>query len=160
MIRRIAVTAPLRASPDEVGDAIGARGVSIFPEAVQVDEDAGFAVAEKVTVNVNRLAAHTWAVEISPVGHRRWLPAFDGRMTIARIVGDGVQLVLKGTYRPPLGWIGAVADHVAGGRIARRSIGRFLHAAAVEIDREVRRQRESRPMAVAPYPPDLRSRAR
>jgi hypothetical protein len=159
MRRRVAAAAPVHAFADEAVAAIVDLGPDMFPQKVDVDDSDGFSVGEKVNVSMARLAPYTWSVEFSPVGHSRWLPQFDGRLTIVR-AGNGVQLVLRGVYTPPLGWIGAIADQLAGGRVARRSIDRFLHDAAAEVDRHACDRRESGPTRMAPYPPDLRTGGR
>lgn len=156
MKRRVVTAAPIRATVTDTIEAVGRCGAALFPEKVDIEDNKGLSVAEKVSVTLTRLAEPTWAVAWIPAGHSKWLPAFEGRLNVMRIKGNGTQLVLRGLYEPPFGWFGALGDHLAGNRLARRSVAQMAHRLAEQIDDEVRRHRDSEPTAVAPYPPDLR----
>ena len=55
------------------------------------------------------------------------------------------QLSLIGTYRPPLGAVGAVGDAVLGHRLADAAVHRFVREVADRIVREVRHRRSLQP---------------
>lgn len=158
MTARTAATAPVHLSLEQATHAIAALGDKAFPESIGVDDRHGLSMKEKVAVKMARLATLTWAVEMSPTGHSITFPEFSGRLTLVRVGPDAVQLVLRGNYTPPLGLLGAVADRLFIGRVANRSLSRFLQAAAREIEHAARWQRERNPVSVAVYPPDLRGR--
>jgi hypothetical protein len=55
-----------------------------------------------------------------------WLfPTFDGGLEVEE-THDGTELRLVGSCRPPLGRLGAVADEIAGFRLARAALDAFL----------------------------------
>ncbi|MFA9445497.1 hypothetical protein [Egicoccus sp. AB-alg6-2] len=63
----------------------------------------------------------------------RLLPAFDGELGL-HVLGTGrVTLILDGRYVPPGGSVGAALDGVALGRLANRSLERFLEDLAQRL---------------------------
>jgi hypothetical protein len=103
--------------------------------------------------------AAAWDVAWAPVAHRRLLPAFDGSLVVTAD-GWGSRLRLRGGYRPPFGPLGAVFDAAVGGRIARRSIDRFLDGLVQHVAAEAVRRRDLAPFHPAAAPPDLNPRRR
>lgn len=54
------------------------------------------------------------------------LPTFEGEIGVHRGDGDGVTLVLHGSYEVPLGPVGQAVDAMVLGRVARASVVRLL----------------------------------
>jgi hypothetical protein len=161
MKRRIAVTAPVRATAEEARAVVNDWGVRILPDTVQVKDRTGLSVAETVRIELTpttslRPPARVWAIRWQPVGHGRVLPMLTGRLEVVEI-GDEAELCLTGAYRVPLGILGALADRLRGSAVAHRSLSEFLDDAARRVEVEARGRRESGPLRVADYPPDLRS---
>ncbi|MFA9429005.1 hypothetical protein [Egicoccus sp. AB-alg2] len=68
-----------------------------------------------------------------PARTDRFLPAFDGELGM-HVAGDGrMTLILDGRYVPPGGAVGAALDGVALGRLAQRSLERFLEDVAERL---------------------------
>ncbi|HUH08615.1 MAG TPA: hypothetical protein VML96_12525, partial [Egibacteraceae bacterium] len=70
----------------------------------------------------------SWTPEAEPsdlVPLRAMLPSFDGQVGV-RSDADGCALVLRGTYEPPGGVIGAAADATALHAVAAITAARFL----------------------------------
>lgn len=65
----------------------------------------------------------------------RLLPAFDGELGL-HVLDSGagrITLILDGRYVPPGGSVGAALDGVAMGRVAQRSLERFLEDLAANL---------------------------
>ena len=58
--------------------------------------------------------------------HPKLFPVMHADLYISDVEGDHVGLRVHGDYQAPLGVVGAVADSLAGRRIAEKSIRRFL----------------------------------
>lgn len=81
---------------------------------------------------------HRWVVTIGPLGATRFLPNFAGALAIGQRDARTV-LALSGTYRPPLGALGAFGDGLLGHRLVRQSLERFLGEVAERIELEADR---------------------
>lgn len=55
-----------------------------------------------------------------------FFPALEGQMEIAALGGSSTQLGLSGTYRPPLGIVGAIADRALLHRVAEVTVKDFI----------------------------------
>ncbi|MBS3939608.1 MAG: hypothetical protein KG028_01485 [Actinobacteria bacterium] len=63
----------------------------------------------------------------------RLLPAFDGELGLHVLEQGRITLILDGRYVPPGGSVGAAIDGVAMGRVAQRSLERFLEDLAANL---------------------------
>ena len=61
------------------------------------------------------------------------LPVFVGELGIVPIAADHAELRLRGTYAPPGGLAGAVADHAGLHRVAERTVNRLLEDIAARL---------------------------
>jgi hypothetical protein len=62
-------------------------------------------------------------------------PALDGNLELRRLEDGTAELVLIGSYRPPLGRTGEVLDQLLLRRVARRTVESFVeHLAAALVD--------------------------
>lgn len=68
-----------------------------------------------------------------PARTDRFLPAFDGEVGLHVTGDDRTTLILDGRYVPPGGAVGAALDGVALGRLAQRSLERFLEDVAERL---------------------------
>lgn len=66
-------------------------------------------------------------------------PTFDGAIELVPLSGHAADLVLIGTYQPPLGPLGEIADAVALYRVAQTTGERLLAALARNLEEAVRR---------------------
>ncbi len=103
------VTAPLEELRFEIGGGAITR---------RVRAEVGPMISEPDSL---RIPLHWKAAE-----HPNLFPVMDGELHISDATGNHIELRLLGEYRLPLGAIGAVADVVAGRRVARKSTRRFL----------------------------------
>lgn len=62
----------------------------------------------------------------------RFLPTFDGKLLLT-VDDGGAALVLEGTYAPPAGWFGAVADRAAFHTVADTTAMWFLRSVAARL---------------------------
>ena len=165
MERQIEASADVTSAVDEVVEilrdapalALGATpdGDDAYVADVHVRGHRGGSIHQDVRIDFEPSNGRSWDLSWYPVGHRRVLPTFHGRLQAAPF-GDGATLVLSGSYAPPLGAVGAFGDGLVGHRVARRSLTAFLDDVAARIDCEAGRRREAVGMRPAPYPLDLR----
>lgn len=66
--------------------------------------------------------------------HPRLFPVMDGELRISNVEGHEIELRLVGEFRAPLGAVGAVADAVAGRRVAEKSLHSFLAEVARRLE--------------------------
>jgi hypothetical protein len=97
-----------------------------------------------------------WPLHWEPVTHRRALPVFTGEL-VARRTPAGTDVILTGTYRPPLGVAGSLGDSVLGRRVARSTAENLLAQIVERIEHQVAHEQGSGGIRPADYPPDLRS---
>jgi hypothetical protein len=175
MERRIEATEHVRASVDMVarvltghrcalGERHGRSGQepASYVTDLEVGLGGGSSVHERVTIRCTRQFEGPkdrarWELSWEPVGHSRLIPAFQGQLQAAP-AGTGTQLDLTGTYRPPLGPVGAAGDALIGRRIAERTLTSLLAGLAGRIEREADARREAFSVTPPPYPEDLRDR--
>jgi hypothetical protein len=127
-------------APDEAGTGPGRRALS----EIGVELRGGASARHQVLVEVDpTVDAHGpdvhWPIRWQPTGHARLLPSFQGELRVVRD-GEGAILSLRGSYRPPLGAVGAAGDSVLGRRVAHASAMTLLHDLAGRIEQEAARR--------------------
>jgi hypothetical protein len=104
-------------------------------------EIGGGAVSRRVRAEVGpmisgpdslRIPLHWTAAE-----HPNLFPVMDGDLHISDAGGNHIELRLVGEYGSPLGAVGAVADAVAGHRVAENSLRGFLTEVANRLRAEL-----------------------
>lgn len=132
-------------------------------ELVEVLEHAGEAAATRAVTVSHRLAAHLGPlqigtrIDVEPTGfeqtprdaghpscrlHLTWkastaqalFPTMQADIVAHAVGPDETQLALFGTYSPPLGALGSVADAVLGHRVAEASVHSFLNAVVTRLE--------------------------
>ncbi|MEA2683099.1 MAG: hypothetical protein QOK05_1427 [Chloroflexota bacterium] len=88
-----------------------------------------------LTVSDGRQQGATWTIPIAwrPVAERSMLPSLEGQLEVCSLADDRAQLAISATYRPPLGWVGAVSDRALMRRVAEATIKDFLDRVAVRV---------------------------
>lgn len=79
------------------------------------------------------LRSLTWRSATSP----GLFPVFDGDIELAGLFGNGCQLSLIGTYRPPLTVAGGAGDALLGHHVAEACVRRFVLDTAASIARSI-----------------------
>lgn len=98
---------------------------------------AGLEVGKRIEVQVTSVQPHTAAAGRAPdaleidltwkaATQEALFPSMKARLLVYALSPHETQLDLHGVYDPPAGALGAVADRVAGHRIARAAVHRFL----------------------------------
>lgn len=135
-----------------------ARRERRFPTKMTLDLGGGVTAVQGAIVELGLPSESGGAVVVDlvwrPVSHSQLLPVFHGLLELAP-TGSHTRLHLHGTYRPPLGPVGAFGDGLLGHRLARQSIATFLRTVAQRTDDEVDR-RATVHVTPATYPPDMR----
>lgn len=72
-------------------------------------------------------------MRVEAAGTTALFPQLDADLEIRQVDSDTTQLVLKGSYRPPLGAAGEVLDRVLLHRAAESVVENFLERVAVRI---------------------------
>jgi hypothetical protein len=110
---------------------------------------AGFEVGKKVVVEVKRVDRHAHAPgHMAPEATQLQIdwraetatalfPAMHATLTIYPLGPNETQLDLQGTYDPPGGAFGDVADRLLGHRIADASVHTFLESLAQRVSEEL-----------------------
>ncbi len=75
--------------------------------------------------------------------HTTLFPTMDGELRLSDVGAAKMELRLVGEYVPPLGGLGALADRVAGKRIAERSVRDFLEGVAERLRAKLTAHSES-----------------
>ena len=76
-----------------------------------------------------RVPLHWQAAE-----HPHLFPVMDADLHVSDLDGDHIELRFVGDYRAPLGAVGAVADRLAGRRVAEKSLHAFLFDVAQRLE--------------------------
>jgi hypothetical protein len=147
---------------DKVGRALIDDGVGIFARATSSATSraralvstlhvsiGGFEVGKDVIIDVKHVDTHAsapghiapeatqldleWRAETSPA----LFPKMHATLTAYPLSQGETQLDLRGTYEPPLGVLGSVADRAVGHRIAEASVHAFLDALARRLNDEL-----------------------
>jgi hypothetical protein len=111
------IRAPLQELRFEIGSSAITR---------RVDADVGPAETAPTSL---RVPLHWKAAE-----HQNLFPVMDAELHISDVAAEHIELRLVGEYRAPLGAVGAVADALAGRRVAERSLRRFLAEVARRLE--------------------------
>ena len=77
----------------------------------------------------------------------RWLPDLTGVVHLGIASYNETQIVLAGTYEPPLGLLGGLFDAAIGGRFAAATAHDFIERVARSIEAEERAFRAAHPPA-------------
>ena len=74
--------------------------------------------------------------------HPNLFPVMDADLRISDAAGDHIEVRVVGEYRTPLGAVGAVADVLAGRRVAESSIRRFVADVALRLEAKLEEHAE------------------
>jgi hypothetical protein len=93
-------------------------------------EIGGGAITRRVHAEVGALSSGPTSLSVSlhwtAAEHPNLFPVMNGELHISDVGGNQVELRLVGEYRTPMGAVGAVADKLAGRRVAEKSLHGFL----------------------------------
>ena len=90
---------------------------------------------------------------VPAVAHGHLLPSFHGRLLVESS-GDDIT-VLTGTYRPPLGVIGALGDRLLGHRVAQHTVEELLAKVGRAVEEQARQRERVAPWRPPPAPEAL-----
>ncbi len=98
----------------------------------------GVRLARRVHLEISppRPLGDTCVIAISwrPVSNNPLLPSLDGDVEICPLGEDHAQLAISARYRPPLGWVGSIADRALMRRIAEATVKDFLDRVAERVE--------------------------
>jgi hypothetical protein len=93
-------------------------------------EIGGGAITRRVAAEVGPLISGHGTVRVplrwQAAEHSALFPVMDADLHVSDLDGGHIELRLVGEYRTPLGAVGAVADAVAGRRVAEQSVHDFF----------------------------------
>jgi hypothetical protein len=154
MQRSVVATMPLRSTApamaamttDPLGCVTGSRAadasgrhlsrIAVNRGGTRLQQD----IAVSLGHGTHQAGGVRWPVHWHPIGHTKMLPAFAGELVLRFVEEGGAVLRLSGTYRPPLGVVGAIVDATIGHRIAEASVEDFLRIVARRIEAEAQRR--------------------
>lgn len=147
---------------EPVSDALVNDAVGIFERATKSASSraealvsslkvsiAGFEVGKDVVVRVTRVSrdatapkhlgqqATTLELEWQAETNTALFPSMRATLSVYPLSATETQLDLRGSYTPPAGLFGSVADKLVGHRIAEASVHRFLEEIATRLSVEL-----------------------
>ena len=122
-----------------------------LPEIVRASNRRGLEIVCKVGLNIGRRRidrevslnvsgphqlGDTCVIPIAwtPTAEHSMLPSLDGDLEVSPLGDDRAQLAISASYRPPLGWLGALSDRVLMRRVAEVTIKDFLDHVALGVE--------------------------
>ena len=89
-----------------------------------------------MTISSPHRLGETVVIPISwvPTSGQHLVPSLEGELEIAPLDGERTQLAINATYRPPLGWVGAVAERAMMRRVAEATMKDFVDHVAKGIE--------------------------
>ena len=100
-------------------------------------EIGGGAITRRVDAQVGPLISGHGALRVplrwQAAEHPNLFPVMDGELHVSDVIGNQIELRFVGDYRAPLGAVGAVADTLAGRRVAEKSLHAFLFDVAQRL---------------------------
>lgn len=115
---------------------LGERGLTSTVRAGGMSRSVLVRVGEPWVVGATHWRSLRWDPlndDEGPGRTDRLLPAFDGELGLHVLEPGRITLILDGRYVPPGGSVGAALDGVAMGRVAQRSLERFLEDLAANL---------------------------
>ncbi len=136
-----------------------------LPEIARASNRRGMEIVSRVGLNVGRRRVDrevslsvssphhlgdTCVIQIgwTPTADHSTLPSLEGDLEVSPLGDDLAQLAISASYRPPLGWLGALSDRALLRRVAEATIKDFLDHVAVGIEANL--QAESDPLLRQP----------
>jgi hypothetical protein len=133
-----------------------------LPEIVRASNRRGLEMVLKVGLNIGRhridrevtldiTSAHqlgdtcVTSIAWAPKAEHSMLPSLEGTVEVAPLGEDRAQLAISANYRPPLSWLGAVADRALLRRVAEATIKDFLDRVAFGVEAQLREARRVDP---------------
>lgn len=116
------------------GDDLTTDGGQAFRAGESVLLRAGFGpLSKRVAVDTLPATVHDDAIVISvrwiatgPAGE--FFPALDGQIELAPVEPESTRITFRGSYRPPMGEVGAALDRALLGRAARATARTFVES--------------------------------
>jgi hypothetical protein len=89
-----------------------------------------------------------------PTAEHSMLPSLEGDLEVSPLGDDRAQLAISASYRPPLGWLGALSDRALMRRVAEATIKDFLDHVALKVEANLQAasERSRRRPVSAPRP--------
>jgi hypothetical protein len=95
---------------------------------------AGFRMGRDVIARLRRYSDNDHIAEIEWDPRSRWLPYFNGIITVEPQEGNDCRLVLNGVYAPPMSWFGRFFDRVVGRRLAQTTASELLEQIGQKLE--------------------------
>jgi len=104
-------------------------------------EIGGGAITRRVDAQVGPLISGHGTLRVplrwQAAEHPSLFPVMDGELHVSDADGSQIEVRFVGSYRAPLGAVGAVADTLAGRRVAEKSLHAFLFDVAQRLEAEL-----------------------
>ena len=83
------------------------------------------------------------------------LPSLEGDLEVSPLGDDRAQLAISASYRPPMGWLGALSDRALMRRVAEATIKDFLDHVAEGVEANLQLESDAsrrKPVSATPRP--------
>lgn len=128
----------VRANLEEWADVAYRQG-----EALQAKVGPTESLAKVVTLEIGVAEIHTYGlaypVRWSAAGARLLFPELTADLILANAGKGATKLTLRGTYQPPLGALGRIADRAVLGRVAEATVKSWMDRLAEALSPEGQR---------------------
>jgi len=104
-------------------------------------------IDREVALNVSRphQLGDTCVIPIAwmPKAEHSMLPSLEGDLEVSPMGEDRAQLAISASYRPPLGWLGALSDRALMRRVAEATIKDFLDHVALGVEANIQAESDA-----------------
>lgn len=100
----------------------------------------GFRLSKDLLVSIGEIrkdeAKVSLPIDAKATGEARLFPHLSADLELARLGDELAQLTLRGSYKPPLGWVGQMLDRALLHRIAEAAVKDFVEQIAERLSQE------------------------
>ena len=144
----VAGSAPVRIDVTTAVRLMAADAPALLGSAVGVEMKRTASIRQEVEIVLGPQHrteddASRWPIAWQPCGHPSLLPAFAGTLELRPDGDDASTVAITGTYRPPLGLLGAIVDGAIGHRVAEVSVEGLVTGVARRLERSAAHQARS-----------------
>ena len=118
----------VRASHGRGMELVSRVGLTLGPG--RVDHEVRMSISLPHHVGQTAVIPIAWI----PTGGGSVVPALEGELEVSPLDGGRSQLAMNASYRPPLGWLGAVAERALMRRVAEATLKDFVDHVAHGVD--------------------------
>lgn len=117
----------------------------------RIDREVSLTVSRPHQLGDTHVIPIAWA----PTAARSVLPSLEGDLEVSPLGEDRTQLAISASYRPPMGWVGALSDRALMRRVAEATVKDFLDHVAEGVEANLQMESDAsrrKPVPATPRP--------